>query len=100
METIPSAISDKKHLIGAHGSAAQSANTQIYALRVGLLAKLLKTLFFYGPLIFAAGFLAPLSAQVMIAMDWTAPFGLSPLAAGFMVAAALGIPAQLRGRWI
>lgn len=64
------------------------------------MAKLLKTLFFYGPLIFAAGFLTPLSAQVMIAMGWTPPFGLSPLAAGFIVAGALGIPAQLRGRWI
>lgn len=62
--------------------------------------RVLKTLFFYGPLIFAAGFLAPLAAQIIIAANWTPPFGLSPLACGFVMAAMLGIPAQFRGRWI
>jgi len=50
--------------------------------------------------LFAAGFLAPLTAQVIAAAGWTPPFGLSPLGCGFIVAAALGIPAQIRGRWI
>ena len=56
------------------------------------MAKGLKLLFYFGPLLFAAGFLAPLTAQVIAAAGWTPPFGLSPLGCGFIVAAALGIP--------
>ena len=67
---------------------------------VSWVAKGLKLLFYFGPLVFAAGFLAPLTAQVIAAAGWTPPFGLSPLGCGFVVAAALGIPAQIRGRWI
>lgn len=60
----------------------------------------LKSAFYFGPLIFAAGFLAPLAAQLIEHTGWAPPFGFSPLAAGFIIAAALGIPAQVRGRWI
>ena len=66
----------------------------------GQLIRLVKTTFYLGPLIFAFGFLAPLGAQLIEHMGWTPPFGLSPLATGLLMAAALGIPAQLRGRWI
>ena len=66
----------------------------------GRVIQLLKTIFHYGPLIFAAGFLAPLTAQVITASGWTPPLGLSPLAAGLCLAGALGLPAQIRGRWV
>ncbi|WP_300379256.1 hypothetical protein [Henriciella sp.] len=60
----------------------------------------LKSVFYFGPLIFAAGFIAPLAAQLIGRTGWAPPFGLSPLATGLLIAAALGIPAQIRGRWI
>ena len=64
------------------------------------MARGLKSVFYFGPLIFAVGFLAPLAAQLIESTGWTPPLGLSLLSAGFLIAAALGIPAQLRGRWI
>lgn len=62
--------------------------------------QLLKAIFHFSPLLFAGGFLAPLTAEIIAASGWTTPFGLSPLAAGFCLAGALGLPAQIRGRWI
>jgi len=61
---------------------------------------ILRTFFYLGPLFFAVGFLVPLTAQLIEASGWTPPFGLSALHCGFIVGAALGLPAQIRGRWI
>lgn len=66
----------------------------------GTLVTIIKLMFFLGPLIFAFGFLAPLTMQIIERAGLTPPLGLSPLQAGLLVAAALGIPAQFRGRWI
>ena len=66
----------------------------------GIVGRGLKSVFYFGPLIFTAGFIAPLAAQLIERTGWAPPFGLSPLATGFLIAAALGIPAQIRGRWI
>lgn len=60
----------------------------------------LRTLFRFGPLIFAFGFLAPLIAQIIQALDIVPPFGLEPLAIGLILAGLLGLAAQARGRWI
>ena len=60
----------------------------------------IKELYKVGPLIFAFGFLTPLCAQLIERTGAPTPFGLSALATGFLVGALLGIPAQLRGRWI
>mgnify|MGYP001828438329 CR=1 FL=1 len=60
----------------------------------------LRALSFLGPLLFAFGFLMPLTAQTITALGWTPPFGLSPLVAGAIVAVLLGVPAQIRGRWV
>ena len=62
--------------------------------------KAIRTFFYFGPLLFAFGFIAPLVAQSITALDITPPFGLSPLHAGLIVAALMGIPAQIRGRWV
>lgn len=59
----------------------------------------IRTIFYFGPLIFAFGFLAPLIAQVITRLDWTPPFGLSALMTGLIVAGLLGTIAQVRGRW-
>ncbi|WP_370371800.1 hypothetical protein [Henriciella pelagia] len=53
-----------------------------------------------SPLIFAFGFLAPLFAQLIERMGAPTPLGLTSLTMGFVVAGLLGIPAQIRGRWI
>ena len=64
------------------------------------MTKMIKAIFYAGPLIFAFGFLWPLSAQIIGAAGWTPPFGLSAMQTGFLVALLLGAPAQLRGRWL
>jgi len=54
----------------------------------------------FMPLIFGVGFLAPLIAQVIERIGWTAPFSLPPLAAGLLIGGLWGAHAQFRGRWI
>lgn len=54
----------------------------------------------FGPLYFAFGFIWPLSTQIIDKMGWTPPFGLSAFMAGLIIAAALGLFAQVRGSWI
>ncbi|MEL7030813.1 MAG: hypothetical protein AAGL97_03135 [Pseudomonadota bacterium] len=64
------------------------------------MAQLIKSIFYFGPLIFGIGFLAPLTSQIIQAVGWTPPFGLSPLMTGLLVGGTLGVIAQYRGRWI
>ena len=52
------------------------------------------------PLIFAIGFLAPLMAQALLAIGWSAPAGLTPLQFGLIVAGVWGLVATFTGRWI
>lgn len=51
-------------------------------------------------MLFGLGFLTPLAAQLLIAGNVSLPFGMTPLIAGFLIAMALAVPAQIRGRWI
>jgi len=62
--------------------------------------QVIKTIFYFGPLLFGFGFLTPLIAQIIDAMAWTPPFNLSALMAGLILGGTLGVIAQLRGRWI
>ena len=64
------------------------------------MAQLIKSIFYFGPLIFGIGFLSPLTSQIIQAVGWTPPFGLSPLMTGLLVGGTLGVIAQYRGRWI
>lgn len=61
---------------------------------------ILRQVFYFGPIIFALGFLAPLFAQTSIRLGFEAPLGLSPLVFGFVLAGILGLVAQIRGRWL
>lgn len=61
---------------------------------------ILTRLFQFGPLVFAFGFLMPLIAQTIERIEWVPPYDLSPLAFGGIVAAVLGLTAQIRGTWI
>jgi len=62
--------------------------------------KAIRTLFYFGPLLFAFGFIAPLVAQSVTALGLTPPFALTPLHSGLIIAALLGLAAQVRGRWL
>ncbi|MEM6535802.1 MAG: hypothetical protein AAF613_09205 [Pseudomonadota bacterium] len=64
------------------------------------MAAIFKTIFEYGPLIFAFGFMAPLLAQIIEKTALTPPFGLTPLMTGLIVGGLYGLVAQIRGRWI
>jgi hypothetical protein len=59
-----------------------------------------KRILFFGPLIFAFGFLAPLIMQTMARAGIQPPFGLSPLVFALSIAGLLGLVAQVRGRWL
>ena len=52
------------------------------------------------PLWFGIGFLAPLIAQCLVALGWSAPLGLTPLSLGLALGGVLGAVATLRGRWL
>ncbi|MHA7900241.1 MAG: hypothetical protein ACX94B_10275 [Henriciella sp.] len=62
--------------------------------------QVLKTIFYFGPLLFGLGFLTPLVSQSIVAVGWTPPFGLTPLVTGLLIGGTLGLIAQIRGRWI
>jgi hypothetical protein len=62
--------------------------------------KAIRTIFFFGPLIFGFGFIAPLCAQIIAKSGWIAPLGLTALQAGLIIGGALGLIAQVRGRWV
>ncbi|MEO0439494.1 MAG: hypothetical protein AAF067_01335 [Pseudomonadota bacterium] len=57
-------------------------------------------IFEFAPLLWGLGFLAPLTAQILEVMDWTAPWGLSPLGFGFIIGGIWGLYAQIRGTWL
>jgi hypothetical protein len=59
----------------------------------------IKTIFYFGPLLFGLGFIAPLAAQILERLETPLPFGLTPLIAGLILGAAWGTYAQIKGRW-
>ncbi|MEP5938140.1 MAG: hypothetical protein ABJ239_07430 [Erythrobacter sp.] len=60
----------------------------------------LKALLKLLPLIFGIGFLAPVIAAAMVALDLSGPFGLAPLQVGFVIGGSWGLIATITGRWI
>ncbi|MFM9865474.1 MAG: hypothetical protein ACKVRO_17925 [Micropepsaceae bacterium] len=60
----------------------------------------IKTIFYFGPLLFGIGFIAPLTAQILERAGWHLPFGATPLIAGLILGAVWGGYAQIRGRWL
>jgi hypothetical protein len=68
--------------------------------RLMFMSGALRRLFSFMPLFFGVGFIAPLIAQSMAALDIAAPFGLSGIAFGLLIGAPWGLYAVLRGRWV
>ena len=59
----------------------------------------IRAVFYLGPLLFAFGFIASLTAQVIAPAGCSLPFGVTPLMAGLGLAALWGGYAQWKGRW-
>ena len=62
--------------------------------------RILKLVVAATPMLFALGFLAPVIAQSMDSLGWTAPWGATNIVFGLIVAGTLGLLAQIRGRWV
>lgn len=65
-----------------------------------MLNAVLKTGFQLGPLLFGLLFIPPVTAQIIAILEWTPPFGLTPIIAGFMLGGIWGLYAQWRGSWL
>lgn len=57
-------------------------------------------LFRLGPLWFGLGFLAPVLAALIVAVDVVPPLGLAPITCGLIAGAALGLIATIRRTWL
>ena len=53
----------------------------------------------FSPLFFGLGFLAPLTAQSLAALELMAP-GTAPVITGLLIGGAFGLMAKYRGSWI
>ena len=60
----------------------------------------IRKLFAVMPFLFGIGFIAPLTAQLMLLWDISGPFGLSPIAFGLLFGGAWGLYANIKGRWL
>lgn len=60
----------------------------------------LKGVMFALPMIFAIGFLAPVVAEGMAALDVPAPFGMERLPFALSLAGLWGLIATITGRWL
>lgn len=60
----------------------------------------LKGIFFIMPLLFGLGFIAPVTAELMILAEVRAPLGLTPLSSGLLLGGAWGLYATIKGSWL
>lgn len=60
----------------------------------------IRKLFAVMPFLFGIGFIAPLTAQLMVLWDIPGPFGLSPLVFGLLFGGTWGLYANIKGRWL
>jgi hypothetical protein len=65
-----------------------------------MLERVLRTIVWCLPLIFAFAFLVPVIDQGMQALGMSAPFGLSTLTFALVIGGAWGLFAQISGRWV
>lgn len=60
----------------------------------------LKGIFFIMPFLFGIGFIAPVTAELMVVAGVEAPGGLAPLTAGLLLGGAWGLYATIKGSWL
>ena len=62
--------------------------------------KTIRTVFYFGPILFGLGFLAPLIAQSMVRF-WQPEFlGIAALYWGLIIGGGYGLITQITGRWL
>ncbi|WP_336986009.1 hypothetical protein [Altererythrobacter aquiaggeris] len=59
-----------------------------------------RKLFAIMPFLFGIGFIAPLTARILVTFDAAAPFGISPIMFGLVFGGTWGLIANIRGRWL
>jgi hypothetical protein len=64
------------------------------------IVRIIRTGFRFGPILFGLLFIPPVTAQIIAALNIVPPFGLTPLAAGFIVGGVWGGFAQISGSWV
>ncbi|TFI57960.1 hypothetical protein E2493_12240 [Sphingomonas parva] len=60
----------------------------------------LKGIFFVMPLLFGIGFIAPVTAELIVLAGIAPPLALSPLAAGLIFGSLWGGYATIKGSWL
>lgn len=60
----------------------------------------LKGIFFIMPFLFGIGFIAPVTAEAMAALDIAAPLGLTRIGFGLMFGGLWGLYATVKGAWL
>lgn len=60
----------------------------------------LQKLFAIMPLLFGIGFIAPVIAQLMSSLGWSAPLGMERIVFGLLIGSVWGLYATIKGRWI
>ena len=60
----------------------------------------IRKLFAVMPFLFGIGFIAPLTAQLMLLWGIPGPLGISPLVCGLAFGGAWGLYANIKGRWL
>lgn len=64
------------------------------------IVRIVRTGFRFGPILFGLLFIPPVTAQFIEALDIVPPFGLTPLAMGFLIGGVWGAFAQISGSWV
>jgi hypothetical protein len=65
-----------------------------------LMQQALKGIFFIMPFLFGIGFIAPVTAELIVLAGIEAPLGLTPLVAGLLFGGAWGLYATIKGSWL
>jgi hypothetical protein len=60
----------------------------------------LKGIFFIMPFLFGLGFIAPVTAELMVLAGVGGPMGLTPLTTGLLLGGAWGLYATIKGSWL
>ena len=60
----------------------------------------LKGIFFIMPFLFGLGFIAPVTAELIVLAGVHAPLGLAPLTSGLLLGGAWGLYATIKGSWL
>ena len=76
------------------------APTQIKRGGRRFMQQALKGIFFIMPFLFGIGFIAPVTAELIVLAGVEPPLGLAPLTSGLLLGGAWGLYATIKGSWL